>query len=374
MRGSVRRRGNTFQVRVSGGFDPVTRRRVVRTATAQTEGEAQRELTRLLRELDTGMTTDPGMLTLGKYLVDQWLPHQATRVKGRTLHRYAQLMRVHVLPSLGGVKLAKLRPSHVQAVLDGMATAPRTKVQVYRVLSAALRQSVRWQILAVNPAAAASPPRPGRPRLNVPDPAAVRRIIRAAEDDWFGVALTLLATTGMRRGEALALQWQSVDLDSGAGRIVQSVEAVGQHLSFGLPKTDRARRTVSLPPATVALLRRWRAHQLERRVLLGSDWQGTDLVIEHGDGRPVHPDVFSRRFQRLTERLGLAGVRLHDLRHFYATECLKAGVHPKVVSEALGHASTAFTMDTYAAFLPTIQREAASAIEALGVAKVWTED
>jgi integrase len=324
----------------------------------------------LLRNLDRGTSTDPGKLTLGKYLFDQWLPHQATRVRGRTHNRYGQLMRVHILPSLGNVKMAKIRPSHIQSALDKMDAAPRTKVQTYRVLSAALRQAVKWQILSVNPAAAASPPRPGRPQLHVPSSEAV---LLGASEDWFEVALALLATTGMRRGEALALQWQSVDLDAGHARIIQAVEAVGQELSFGLPKTDRARRTVSLPPGTVALLRRWKKNQLERRMLLGADWNGTDLLVERGDGEPIHPDVFFRRFQRLTGRLGMTGVRLHDLRHWYASELLKAGVHPKVVSEALGHASVAFTMDVYSHLLPTMQEQASAAIEALGVVKVLTE-
>jgi integrase len=178
----------------------------------------------------------------------------------------------------------------------------------------------------------------------------------------------------MRRGEALTLQWQSVDLDKGLARITQSVEAVGQELSFGTPKTDRASRTVSIPPRAVVLLRRWHKDQLERRILLGVEWQATDLVVERGDGYPVHPDVLSRRFQRLTVRLGMAGVRLHDLRHWYATECLKAGVHPRVVSEALGHASVAFTMDVYSHLLPTMQEQSSEAIEAaLGVGKVWAE-
>jgi integrase len=99
-------------------------------------------------------------------------------------------------------------------------------------------------------------------------------------------------------------------------------------------------------------------------MLLGADWNSTDLVVERGDGSPFHPEVLSRRFHRLTLTLGLAGVRLHDLRHWFATQCLMAGVHPKVVSEALGHSSVAFTMDVYSHLLPTMQETASAAIEA----------
>jgi integrase len=363
MRGHIRQRGDSWQAIVSAGTDPITGKRVVVCSSAATQEEAERELTRLQRLADTGTLVDPGKLTLGRYLLDTWLPHTETRVRPRTVYRYAQLMRVHVLPKLGNVKMAKLRPAHVQSAINAMDTAPRTAVQAYRVLSAALRQAVRWQILSTNPAAAASPPRPARPQLHVPSPEDVSRLLGAA-DGWFHTALLLAVSTGARRGEVLALQWSSLDLDKGIMRITQAVEAVGQSLAFGPPKTDRARRTVSLPPGTVAVLKRWHKEQLERRVLLGAEWQGTDLVVERGDGSPVHPDVFSRRFQRLTVRLGLVGVRLHDLRHWFATECLKASVHPKVVSEALGHASTAFTMDVYSHLLPTMQEQASAAIEA----------
>jgi integrase len=125
MRGYIRQRGNAWQAVVSAGFDPITKKRVQHYATARTKEEADRELTRLLRDKDTGASVDPGKLTLGRYVIDQWLPHQATRVRPRTLHRYEQLLRVHVLPVLGGVKLAKLRPAHVQALIDRPAPQGR---------------------------------------------------------------------------------------------------------------------------------------------------------------------------------------------------------------------------------------------------------
>jgi integrase len=119
------------------------------------------------------------------------------------------------------------------------------------------------------------------------------------------------------------------------------------------PKTDRGRRTVGLPPATVALLRRHRKDQLERRVLLGEAWQDFDLVIE-GRRWAFPPDSLSRDWYRLVRRIGLPGLRLHDLRHAFATRLLEASVHPNVVSDALGHSSVSFTMDTYQHLMPTM--------------------
>jgi hypothetical protein len=113
MRGYIRKRGSTYAITVSAGFDPITKKRVQKYATARTQAEAQRDLTRILRDLDTGSSADPGRLKLGQYLSDQWLPHMVTRVRPRTLVRYRQLLNLHILPKIGSVPLAKLRPAHV---------------------------------------------------------------------------------------------------------------------------------------------------------------------------------------------------------------------------------------------------------------------
>lgn len=379
MRGSMKRRSSiSWEVTVSAGYDPVTgkRRRIWRTVRGS-KRDAERELVRLLREVDLGIVADPGRTTLGEYIRDRWLPHQETRVRARTIERYTELLKGHVVPRIGGIPLAKLRPAYVQDVVDTMLAAgraPRTVASAYRVLHGALAQGVRWQILAVNPAAAIRPPRAERPRLEVPDTGTIARILATARGSRLYVPLALIAATGMRRGETLALRWGDVDLDEGRIRVTSSLQEIrrqegGHELVFLDPKTDRSRRTIALPPAAVGLLRRHRAEQRERRLLVGPAWRDFDLVVDRGDGGPFPPDALTRAFSRLARALGLPGLRLHDLRHAYATALLEAGVHPKVASEALGHSSVGFTMDTYQHLLPAMQETAARAIEdALGEA------
>lgn len=136
------------------------------------------------------------------------------------------------------------------------------------------------------------------------------------------------------------------------------------------PKTDRSRRTVALPDFAVEALRVHRKEQAARRLLAGPAWVDLDLVVDRGDGRPVDPGHLSHTFGRIARRAGLPGIRLHDLRHAYATALLAAGVHPKIASEALGHASVGFTMDAYSHVLPTMQEQAARAIQAaIGAAR-----
>jgi integrase len=364
MRGHIRKRSpGSWTVEVSGGFsDGGQRVRVSRTVRGS-KADAQRELTRIQRDVDQGLVADPGRMTLARYLEDRWLPHVATRVRPTTLERYASLLRRHIEPRIGRVRLAKLRPMHIQTALDGMLAdglAPRTCQHAYRVLSSALRQGVRWQVIATNPAMAVSPARPERPTLTVPDPRAVRAILTAAEGSAYHVPLTLCATAGLRRGEALGLRWRDVRLDKATISVVSSLQRSGGELRFVEPKTDRARRTVSLPPFAVELLRRHKKEQTKRRLLLGEAWVDEDVVSDRGDGRPIEPGELSRAFNRLAGD----GVRLHDLRHAFATTLLEAGVHPKVASEALGHASVAFTMDTYQHVTPTMGEQVASAMQA----------
>jgi len=329
--------------------------------------DAEKALTALLREIDQGLVAEPGRVSVARFLEDRWLPHAVTRVRQATHERYGSLLRRHVIPRIGRVQLSKLRPVHVQSTLDAMLAdglSPRTALHAYRVLSSALKQAVRWQLIPTNPAVAVAPPRPDRPSLSIPESVDVRRLLDEAQGP-LRMALLLAASTGMRRGEVLGLRWSAIDGDK--ARVTTSLQRVGGSLIFAAPKTDRARRTISLPPFAVEALRLWRREQTERRLLIGEAWNDADVVVDRGDGRPLDPAEFSHAFGRLCSRLGFEGVRLHDLRHSFATSLLTAGVHPKVVSEALGHASVAFTMDTYQHVLPTMGDQVAAAIEtALG--------
>jgi integrase len=360
------RRGYTTRLWVT---DPDGGRRQVRV-TAPTWREFRTELNRVRRDNDLGLLADPQRLTVSG-LSGRWLTTMGSRIRPRTHERYAQLLRDHVIPRIGGVRLAKLRPAHVQVVIDGMAgegMAARSIVQAYRVLSELLKQGVKWQVLAVNPAAAVSPPRPGRPVLTIPDAATVGRVLVAAEGGVFHAPLVLAASTGMRRGEVLGLAWRDVDLEGGLVRVNATLQRIAGELALVDPKTDRSRRTVMLPPFAVAILKEHRAEQAERRLLAGPGWTDRGLVFDRGDGRPLDPGHFSHVFHSLAIATGCPEVRLHDLRHAFATTLLASGrVHPKVVSEALGHASVGFTMDVYASVLPSMQQAAAEAMqEALG--------
>lgn len=368
MRGHIRQRAaRSWTIVLYLGKDPITgkSRQLWRTARGSRR-DAERELTRLLREHDTGLLADPGRTSVAAYFA-KYLEHAELRLRPRTWQRYTQLVTGYIVPTIGAVPMEKVRPVHVQAVLDKMSRkglAPRTVVQAYRVTSAAFSQAVRWGFLTSNPAAAVRPPRVERPTLVIPDRADVGRLIAASIGTDLELPVTLAAATGIRRGDLLALRWSDVDLRGGLIRIQRGYEGKGV---FREPKTARGRRTIAAPTFAVTALRRHRKDQAARRLLLGEAWSDQDLVIDRGDGGPVHPDVLSHRFARLAAAQGLGAVRLHDLRHGYATMLLAAGVHPKIASEALGHSSSAFTMDVYSHLLEGLGRAAAEAVQsALG--------
>ena len=177
---------------------------------------------------------------------------------------------------------------------------------------------------------------------------------------------TMLAvTTGLRRGEILGLRWSNVDLATGTITVLQSLEQTKEGLRFKSPKTHRSRRSIALPAMTVDALRAHRAKQAQERLALGPAYDDHDLVCPRPGGTPWPPDMFSTAFAAAIRRSELRAFRFHDLRHSHASQLLKAGVHPKVVSERLGHAGIGITLDTYSHVLPGLQEDAVHRLNAM---------
>lgn len=242
----------------------------------------------------------------------------------------------------------------------------RTVNYIHTILHRALKDAVRWGRLARNPADAADPPRGGQKSDGVQawDAATLRTFLSTSRDsgDRLHALWVLLATTGMRRGEAIGLRWKDVDLDKGRLSVVQTITQTRSKVTIGEPKTARGRRSIALDPATVAVLRDHRRAMLEERMLVGPDFADEGLVFHHPDGACLRPEAVSAQFVRRVGQFGLPTLTLHGLRHTWATLALEHGIHPRVVQERLGHSTIAITLGIYSHVSPTLHDEAATAI------------
>ncbi len=225
-----------------------------------------------------------------------------------------------------------------------------------------------WGYLNRNPAALAVKPKQrsaGSVDMRTWTADELRRFLDHVRDDRLFPAWRLAASTGLRRGELLGLRWQDVDLHAGRVSVRQTLTTVGNKVAFGEPKTARGKRNIALDGVTIGALRTWRTQQAQERLALGPVWQDTGLVFSREDGSLIHPDTFSFWFDRHVRAADVPRIRFHDLRHTHATLALQAGVPAKVVSERLGHATVAFTLDVYSHVIPALQEDAAERIAAL---------
>jgi integrase len=245
--------------------------------------------------------------------------------------------------------------------------SPRTVRYTHSVLRMALADAVGWKLLIRNVAASANPPAKAQAGTKPTWTAQqLRRFLEQVGDDRLYPAFLLAAMTGMRRGEVLGLGWGAVDLDGAKLTVERSLVSVDYAVRMEEPKTAKGRRVIALDPATVAALKAHQGAQLDERLEMGGEWGNElDLVFTREDGSPIHPQSFSEAFEKHAAAAKLPKLPLHGLRHTHATLALRAGVHAKVVSERLGHASVAFTLDTYTDALPDMQETAAGMVAAL---------
>lgn len=303
------------------------------------------------------------MHTVSDYL-EQWLVDYAeSNVTTKTRQRYAQLIRNNIVPILGDVVLDELTPMQVQSFYshllregrtDGCGgLAPQTVMHIHRMLRKALAQAERWEIIARNPADKADPPRVPRTEMAALDRDGLSRLIASVMGTKLYLPVLLAATTGMRRGEICGLRWCDIDLDGSTLRVNRSMEQTQGRIAPKQPKSAKSRREVALAQVTVTALR-----DHKNRV----DSSPEDLVIRRADGSPYPPDQLSAEFHRHSRRHGF-GIRFHDLRHTHATHLLKDGVPVNVVSQRLGHAEPAITLNVYSHVLPGMQEKAAAAVD-----------
>jgi integrase len=369
--GQIIKRGeSTWLVRIFTGRDTRGKRSYLNKTIRGTKKNAQSYLTDTLATMNKGTFVAPSPLTVDEYL-DQWLQDAARgRVRERTFTDYSEILKRYVRPALGRKKLSNLRPLDIQIVYTKMldrGLSSRTVRYTHAVLTSALKQAVKWLMLAQNPAALVDLPKLSRSEMKaLTAQDAARFLVAAASDRWFVLFAVALAT-GMRPEEYLALQWKDVNFDKGIVTVQRALVWLtkGRGWIFTEPKTPKSRRNIPLPTTIVRLLKSHRRLQNEERLKAGRDYQANDLVFATTEGGPlIRRNLLRRHFRPILKKAGLQeSIRLYDLRHTCATLLLAANEHPKIVSERLGHANITLTLDTYSHVLPSMQRAASEKLE-----------
>jgi integrase len=332
-------------------FGPDGKRRYV---SGKTKTEARAALAKARADAAGGLVADAGRLTVADYL-ERWLNDSVRgSVKPATHESYERLVNKHVSPALERVKLSALTPAHLQsfyrAKLDE-GLSPRTVQYLHVVTHRALKQALRWGLVARNIAEAVDPPKVHKKTVTPLSPEQTRVFLEVAHGDRLEALYVLAVHTGMRQGELLALHWEDVDLEAGMLRVRGT-------------KTARSRRTVKLSQAAIEALRSHLTRQLREIDRVGSLWQENGLVFASEIGTPLNRhNLTQRSFKPLLRRAGLPEIRFHDLRHTCATILLSKGVHAKFVQELLGHATIAITLDTYSHVLPGMGGGTADAMD-----------
>lgn len=330
----------------------------------------QEKLKVALHEQQQGTLITTPQQTVKQFLED-WLENtHKQNVRPRSYERYEEIVRLHIVPSIGKVQLQKLAPQQLKKLYadklkEGLSAV--TVSAIHNLLHRALDDAVKWDVLSRNVCDRVSPPRKVRQEIKPLTLEQTHLLLEAVHDHPHEALFVLALTTGMRRGELLGLKWQDINFQEGVLQVrrilnrvpTKMVKEVGQNYIEAEPKTERSRRSIILTAMALDVLREHHIRQREDRKKAGADWQEHDYVFCTPLGKHLDPGNDALvGLKKILVKAGLPDIRFHDLRHSAATLLLSMGIHPKVVQELLGHSLISMTMDTYSHVLPTMQKDA----------------
>ncbi|HUV43536.1 MAG TPA: site-specific integrase [Dehalococcoidales bacterium] len=367
MKGHIRKKGErSWQITLDTGTGPDgKRRRYFETIHSTRKSDAQKRLNELLVSVEKGLYAPPGRLTLAEHLKN-WLDgYVRVNCSIRTLDAVQSIVEHHLIPTLGHTQLKHLHPQAIQAYYGKACEhlSARTVHYHHRILNQSLKYAVRQGYLGRNPCELVDPPKPRKRLMRTLTPSELEILLENASSNQFYPVIYTAVSTGLRQTELLGLMWRSIDLDYLSISVSQVLYKRRGVCQFNEPKTSHSRRGVSMTPKLALFLREYK---LERECLyqqLGKELTLDSLVFANAEGKPLDPGVLTHNFARIAKRAGLENVRFHDLRHTFASLMLLRKAKPKVISEALGHASVAFTMDTYSHIIEGMQEDAMALLD-----------
>ncbi|PPD57360.1 tyrosine-type recombinase/integrase [Dehalogenimonas etheniformans] len=366
MRGYIRSKGKqSWQIILDTGQGPGGKRQRHYETVRGRRSDAQRRLNDLLVSLDKGTYSQSGRLTVADHFQNWLKGYVKTNCSPRTLDGYQSIIDVHLIPALGSIKLKQLHPQSIQAYYGKAceSLSARTVHHHHRVLFQSLKYAVRQGYLGRNPAELVDPPAPRKKTMRTLTPGEVEVLLESAQSSHYYPVIYMALSSGLRQAELLGLRWRDLDLDFLSISVNQVLYKRRGVCLFKEPKTAHSRRRVSMTPKLAIFLRGYRAQREELYADLKQKLGLDALVFTGIEGRPVDPCSLTHAFTKLVKGAGLEGVRFHDLRHTFSSLMLLRGAKPKVISEALGHSSVAFTMDVYSHIISGMQEDAMALLD-----------
>ncbi len=365
MTGHIRRRGaHSFEIKFDAGHDEKTGKRLTQFHTVRgTRKDAEFKLAELVASVGKGSYVGRSTLTVREHVqarIEQW--EALEKITPKTAERYRELLENQITPYIGAAALQKLKPADVERWHATLKTSgrkdghgglsSRTIGHAHRLLSKALKEGLRHDLVVRNVAAAEAPPKVDSEEVAVLDEGQVKAIVEKLRGRaMYPRAITALFT-GIRRGELLALRWRHLDLDSKNPelRVREAIEETkARGIRFKAPKTKNSIRDVTLPDIVVDALRGLRRQQLELRIALGLGKLPDDaLIFPRLDGTAQSPRAFSKDWSDVAENIGFPQITFHAFRHTHASHLIDAGIDVVKISRRLGHASPTVTLKIYA--------------------------
>jgi integrase len=321
-----------------------------------TEQDARTYHAQYLTQIHTGQRSAARRVRLGDFLTREWLPQRQTELKATTYNSYKNVVESRIIPRIGHLRLDELTARRVedyykelQHPTDGTkGISPKTIANVAGVLKTAVRDAVRWELIAINPISEARRPRARRAEMKSWQPEQLGEFLAAASHHRQHAVWHLAATTGLRRGELCGLRWSDIDFDRRTLTVRNTRVVAGGTIYETTPKTEKGARTISLDKTTIDALRRLRAQQNAQQLAQGHEWRNhSGYVTVEEDGAPTHPQRISHRFKAICKKHQLPQIRLHDVRHSYVVAARRAGASLKTVSERVGHSDVTVTLKVY---------------------------
>lgn len=358
-----------WEARYTAGYDPGTGKQIQRSISGKTQKEVAKKLKEATASLDAGTYIAPSKMTVGEWL-DIWEKEYLGGIKPATVCAYKATIKNHLKPSLGAIRLDALNAHTIQSFYNTLTTedtglSPKTVKNIHGVLHKALQQAVLNEYIRSNPTNACTLPRSEKKQIQPLNESQITDFLQAIRGHQFEGLFIVTLFTGMRKAEALGLQWDCVDLTKGTITINKQLQLVrGGQGEYRLAPTKNSKgRTVTVAPFIVQTLKKVRHTQLINRLRYGECWEDSGFVFTNELGQHLREHTVYVNYKKVVRELGLENSRFHDLRHSYAVASIKSGDDIKTVQEHLGHATASFTLDVYGHVTEQMQQESAARME-----------